>query len=299
MYIRELCSADNDAIKSICRQELTLDRYPESIPDILNRRPDCISLAAISGEQIVGAVYGHTRQRKQGLAGIIDLITVRKEFQRQGVSRMLFEAIETKFRELQCCESRIEGDGPFYAWPGIDLRYTPALCAAQRLGYATGQTSVSMEVDLRTTPLDVTTKSEKLRRAGIEIRRADPVNDQELIPWISEQWNADWAEEVSAGMKRDPSGCHVALAEKKYLAFCAHGTNRVGDVGPMATAKEARGQGIGTALMACCLADKVKAGMSTADLIWVGPVALAMHSKHFSAKVTRAFWAYEKSLTSQ
>ena len=42
----------------------------------------------------------------------------------------------------------IAGNAPYYAWPGIDVRYTPAICAAMAFGFEQDQPAWNMTADL-------------------------------------------------------------------------------------------------------------------------------------------------------
>jgi mycothiol synthase len=70
---------------------------------------------------------------------------------------------------------------------------------------------------------------------------------------------------------------------------------RLHEVGPLGTAPSAKGQGIASVLLRRCLADRARRGVSTAELVWAGP--LSYFSRTVQATIGRAFWLYEKDLT--
>ncbi len=49
--------------------------------------------------------------------------------------RALLGRAEAELAGLGVGEVRLAGNPPYYAWPGIDVRYTPAVCLALALGY--------------------------------------------------------------------------------------------------------------------------------------------------------------------
>ena len=44
------------------------------------------------------------------------------------------------------------GNVPYFAWPGIDMRYTPAICLARASGYELARYAHNMAVPLATAP---------------------------------------------------------------------------------------------------------------------------------------------------
>jgi mycothiol synthase len=78
----------------------------------------------------------------------------------------------------------------------------------------------------------------------------------------------------------------------KELGFCAYGVSRPREVGPIGTSPEVRKLGIGEVLLKRCLAEQRDRGVTSAELVWAGP--LPYFSRTVNATIGRAFWQYDK-----
>jgi GNAT superfamily N-acetyltransferase len=188
----------------------------------------------------------------------------------------------------------LAGNAPYYAWPGIDVRYTPAVCLAMALGFGQDQPAWNMTADLRgQAPTEP--DEERLAGEGVTVRRAVPADVPRLTEFALANWGSGWAGEISHSVGRDGAGCWLAIeADGTLLGFAAYGSSRPSWFGPMGTTPAARGRGIGSVLLRRCLADQRAAGHETAQIGWVGPVPF--YSSAVGARVERVFFLYRKQL---
>jgi GNAT superfamily N-acetyltransferase len=221
--------------------------------------------------------------------GHVELLAVAPEARSRGVGRSLVEALEQRLADLGATEVRLGANPPCYVWPGIDVRYTAAVCAAQRLGYELVNTGWNMTVDLSTVEL-VAADEARLTAAGIEVRPADP----SVVAWVRATWTDGWAWELEQSIDRPDAGAYVAWRDGQPLGFAAYGGNRPSWFGPMGTAPAAEGLGVGRVLLRRCLADQRALGLSTAQIAWAGP--LGFYSRAVGARIERIFWMYSKQL---
>ena len=210
-------------------------------------------------------------------AGHLDLIAVDPAARRRGIGTALVRAAEDAVGELVW-----SGHPPRYGWPGVDVRYTPAVCLAESLGYEVFGTARNMTVDLAAVDLSTVDDEKTLAGQGVELRREAPGE------WIERTWNASWRAEAEGAL-----GCHSAWRDGAPLAFAAYGANRPSWFGPMGTDPAARSLGLGRVLLRRCLADQRDAGLSTAQIGWVGPIAF--YSRTVGAVIERVFWRYRKA----
>jgi GNAT superfamily N-acetyltransferase len=224
-----------------------------------------------------------------GGVGCIELLAVAPQARLRGVGRSLITALEQRLAGLGATEIRLGANPPCYVWPGIDVRYTAAVCAAQRLGYELADTAWNMTVDLSTVDL-VPGDEDRLAAAGIEVRSADA----SAVPWVRATWTDGWAWELAQSIDRPGAGAYVAWRDGEPLGFAAYGGNRPSWFGPMGTAPAAEGLGVGRVLLRRCLADQRAYGLSTAQIAWAGP--LGFYSRAVGARVERIFWMYSKQL---
>jgi mycothiol synthase len=294
MEIEPLSAQYLAAVEDLCRTELTLDRFADRLPAVLMRRPH-IGRVAVRGSAVVGVCFGSVSEyRAPGREGFIDLVVVAPDARERGVGRQLVAAVEGELAARGCEVARFAGNPPHYAWPGIDVRYTPAICFAEDLGYARGRCVVNMEVDLRSNSLTTDAQEARLMDHGITVHRARPDEWGELRTELAQTWDDAWVAEAAAALSEPDAGLHVARRDGRCVGFCAYGINRAHEVGPIGTVPQLRGVGVAGVLLRRCLDDQRRRGLDAADLVWVLP--LKPVSRSFGATISRAFWMYQKDL---
>ncbi|MFD6757039.1 GNAT family N-acetyltransferase [Micromonospora gifhornensis] len=235
-----------------------------------------------------------------GRAGHVDLVAVEPRQRRQGVGRALLGHAEQALAELGAVEVLLAGNPPHYAWPGVDVRYTPAVCLALALGYTQDRTAWNMTVDLSYdgSPALRSTEAAETRLAGqgVTVRRAEPADLPALAAFSRATFGGSWDAELAGSLGRPDAGCHLAERDGELLGFAAYGSARPSWFGPMGTAPAAEGSGIGGVLLRRCLADQRAAGIETAQIGWVGPVPF--YSRSAGARIERVFFLYRRSLDS-
>ncbi|WP_433501371.1 GNAT family N-acetyltransferase [Sphaerimonospora sp. CA-214678] len=224
-----------------------------------------------------------------GTAGHVDLLAVHPGAQGRGVGRALMTAAEEWLRGQGATEARFAGNPPCYGWPGIDVRYTPAACLAESLGYERYRIAWNMTAEL---PVHAEAEDAadlaRLAAAGVAVRSAPVGRRAAVAGFVRRQWNDAWAWEAEQA-----AGCHYAERDGEILGFAAWGSRPMW-FGPMGTAEAARGLGVGRVLLRRCLADQAAAGQRSAQIGWVGPIRF--YSRAVAARVERVFWLYRRPL---
>lgn len=232
------------------------------------------------------AVLAASMSRSAPATGHVDLVAVHPDHWRQGVGRTLLLQAERELAGLGAGQVSLRGNPPCYAWPGIDVRYTPALCLAQASGYECDGAAQNMTADLSGAIEPVQPP------AGVRIDRVSAGEVPRLAEWIEGEFNATWAAEMAQSVER--GGVHAAWRDGRPVAFAAYGANRPSWFGPMGTAAAARGGGIGAELLRRCLADQAAGGVRSAQIGWAGPIRF--YANAVGAVVERVFWTYHKQL---
>lgn len=295
MDVRELRAADLFDVGRLCDEALVLDRNAAGLPGLLLRQPR-IALVATRGPVLLGTCFGSVQQVDGGDSqGFVDMFVVGRDHRLQGVGRRLLADLEARLAAAGCTTVLMAGHPPHFAWPGVDLRYTPAVCFAEDLGYERGPCVVDLEVDLTVASLDTRDELDQLRRSGIRVRRGVPGDAQRLRDAFVPTWGSQWTAESTSVLGSSDAGVYLALQDDRCVGFGCFGVNRVHEVGPVVTEPDRRGLGIGATLLKSCLAEQRDRGLLTADLGWVGP--LSGVSRAFGATISRAFWQYEKQLS--
>jgi mycothiol synthase len=301
--VAELTADHLPAVVALCREALDLDEDAAEAAEIVDRlrgtsaagaRRTAGFVATTGGAgDVVGVVLGSTSFRDPAI-GHVDLVAVHPAHRRRGIGRALLTRIEGALAGLGAGEVLLAGNPPVYAWPGIDVRYTPAVCAAMALGYEQDLTAWNMTVDL-TVPLPTADAEKRLADAGVTVRLAGPADVERLAAFAHEHFGGyGWAAEVTDSIGPPGAGCHLAERDGEILGFAAYGSSRPSWFGPMGTAPAARGLGVGGVLLRRCLRDQAATGLTRAQIGWVGPVPF--YASHAGARIERVFFLYRKQL---
>ncbi len=272
-----------------------------------NYAPETI-LVSTENNQLIGFMQGVMREIRGEIIGYIKLMAVDARRRREGIAREMYRKLESHFREKEADKVRFY-DVPFnYFMPGIDPRYTAALCFAMRMGFERFADTSNLLVQLQTQDWSTRKEEERLNRpagrtrllAGmkdkrIEIKRAGEEDKEALLDFIDAEFPL-WRAEVTASFRSEPVAVHIALLDGKVKAFSGHNGNNIGTgwFGPMGTHPDLRGKGIGGILLRRCLADMKNWGLEYGIIPWVGPIDFYAH--YANAYVDRVFWRYEKRL---
>jgi len=246
------------------------------------------------GDKIIGFMQGLMRDIRGTRYAYIKLMAVEESYRRKGIASAMFDKLEAIFKQHAADVIRIYDVPLNYFMPGIDPRYTPALCWATRKGFERFGDTSNLLVDLNQ-DWDMSAKELTLKADNIEVRRARPADKQAILDFIKDEW-ALWSNEVEMAFKDEQPSIHIALLNGEVKAFSAHNANNKGTgwFGPMGTHPDLRGKGMGAILLKRCLQDMKEMGLSHSIIPWVGPIDF--YSWHSNAVVDRVFWRYEKKL---
>lgn len=231
--INELTDDDVPAVVALCGEALDLPDDATEAAVIVARLRDTATLpgsamrrrtvgfVAVSGSATVGVVLGSIAHRDSSL-GHVDLIAVHPAHRRHGIGRALLARIEGALSGLGAGEVLLAGNPPHYVWPGIDVRYTPAVCAAMALGYEQENIAWNMTADLSydSSPALRSTDAAEQRLAaqGITVRRAEPADAVMLVEFARVTFGAAWGGEVADSIGRVGAGCHIAVRDRADAA---------------------------------------------------------------------------------
>ena len=246
-------------------------------------------------KKMIGFMQGVEREIRGEKLGYIKLMVVDKSHRRRGMAREMYLRLEKSFKEKGIQKVRIY-DVPFnYLMPGIDPRYTPALCFAQRLGFSRFADTSNLTVEVQNQDWSTREQEEKLKQFNIEVRRVGDDDRSNLLKFIDAEFPL-WHAEVENSFRSIPTAVHIALLNGEIKAFSGHNGNNYGTgwFGPMGTHPDLRGKGIGGILLKRCLQDIKDWGLKYAIIPWVGPIDFYSH--YANAVLDRVFWRYEKVL---
>jgi len=245
----------------------------------------------------VGFLLGSTGDGR----GWIRAFLVRPDKQRQGIGTLMFDTIERALLERGIVEVHAGWSLPTYLLPGIDTKYTSAIVFLDRRGYQTSREArVNMDVVVAGHDWSTDQAEAELATRGIRVRRAQP-KDEPAIARLCQAHGAEgWATEAGMALQETPISVFVAESvsatdtQGSIRAFATHSVAGPVHFGPMLTAADLRGLGIGTVLLKRCLQDWAQAGVSRCEIVWAGPISF--YARSVGATLDRGFWTFRKSL---
>lgn len=110
-----------------------------------------------------------------------------------------------------------------------------------------------------------------LKKKGIEIRRPLPPEKHIVIHWIKTNFGDGWASECEKTFSTLPVSSYIAIKEGAILGFGCYEATCKNFFGPTGVLEEARGTGIGAALLLKCLEGLKELGYGYAIIGGVGP----------------------------
>jgi mycothiol synthase len=288
----------SDVLALLVRNLLYDDISEQLLREKLYFDPDWNSGSALVAEEegvIAGFMMGVVREIRGTTYGYIKLMAVDTAQRRKGIATAMYNRHEQNFIRRGAAYVRIYDVPLNYLVPGVDPRYTEAVCFAQKHGFARTGEAVNMDVDLHYSDWNTANEVKELRHKGIDIRRLKTKDLPQLIQFISAEW-ALWEHELRVAAKNDPPSLFLALQDKKIVAFAAYDGNNTGTgwFGPMGTDPAQRGSGLGRILLFNCLEEMRKQGLQRATIPWVAPIGFYAHHAH--ARISRTFWRFEKKL---
>ena len=121
--------------------------------------------------------------------------------------------------------------------------------------------------------LPVFAAEEKVREAGIVVRRGMPFERHVILEWIRKHFSEPWVSEAALALSQQPTTIYVAVRSGTLLGFACYDTSAKGFFGPTGVDEAARGQGIGEALLIATLKGMREAGYAYGVIGDPGPVA--------------------------
>jgi GNAT superfamily N-acetyltransferase len=113
--------------------------------------------------------------------------------------------------------------------------------------------------------------TDRVRAAGITIRRALPPERHVVLDWIEQHFSLPWVSEAALALSQQPPTLYLALRDNRIFGFACYDGTAKGFFGPTGVDAAARGQGIGEALLIATLKGMREAGYAYAVIGDAGP----------------------------
>lgn len=105
---------------------------------------------------------------------------------------------------------------------------------------------------------------------GVTLRRARAF-EKHTVAAFARTFSEKWQSEVEVALTRQPVACFIATKDKKILGFACFDTTQRGFFGPTGVSEDARGLGLGKALLMKALEALREIGYAYAIIGGVGP----------------------------
>ena len=296
LTVRPFRPGEVDALHALWNRSAPLDRVPPAVfREKLETDADELALVADVDGVRVGLGVGVLWPVADEMRGSVRLLAVDPNVRRRGVGSALLDALEAEFRERGVRTVRIGEATPNYLTPGVDMWNEGGLAFAEARGYREIGEAVNLGVDLRSDNWDTEADEARLAAHAIGVRQATKADRPALGHLLNAHWPA-WQTEADRALTHDPPTLHLALRDRTVLGFAAYDANNVGTgwFGPMGTAPEVRGLGVGAVLLRRCLRDLRRQGLDRATIAWA--TALPFYERACGATVERRFRRVEKRL---
>lgn len=106
--------------------------------------------------------------------------------------------------------------------------------------------------------------------AGVNLRRARAF-EKHTVAAFARSFSEKWASEVEVALTRQPAACFIATKDRRILGFACYDTTMRGFFGPTGVAEDARGLGLGKALLFKALEGLRESGHAYGIIGGVGP----------------------------
>lgn len=177
-----------EEVEALARTSFDLDgddaaRLPEMVWSDSDRAAR-VRLLAWDGDRIVGVAVGSVVEA----TGFLDLLAVAPGWRGRGIGRELLGRWEAGAAVLGGETLAIGANLHSYAWPGVDIRYTPAIAMFLKAGYARRDVLFNMDVDLRDVVPPTASELRRIEDAGVTLRRGVVEDADTLARHTASEW---------------------------------------------------------------------------------------------------------------
>ena len=297
MEIKNFTDSDFESVLKLLNESHIYDSFSENllrekIYDDPRYEPE-LTLTAKDDDKLAGFMYALA----DGEKGFIKLMAVDKNYRKQGIAEKLYKTLEDSLKKRGVKSIRFYSVQGNYFIPGIDPRYTAAVCFAESMGFKhiLQLDTCNMTVSLKSQDFDTKNIENNWQTKNINFKRADYSDYNNVVEFIRTYFPA-WEAEVKNTFNSLPISIHLALKDDKIIAFSAHNANNFGTgwFGPMGTVEKYRGKGIGAVLLKRCLQDIKEWELEEAIIPWVRPIRF--YAREINADIERVFWQFEKTI---
>lgn len=309
--VRGYCSKDEAALLELWNASLPFDQIDSRVFHLKvlldpNFHPDWLLVAECDGK-LAGFCLCLVRRvpvEKVGMdpeSGWITAMGVHPQCRRRGVGAALLERAMELFRSAGRKQVHIASYTPNYFVPGVDVNhYAEGLGFLEKRDFEVISRPLSMDANivlLDTRPF--LEREEGLRQQGIEVRGLQSHQIPALMGFLQGHMPGDWvrhARELLADIDKGRGTWDqftLAWHQGQVVGYCQFEGEHFG---PFGVREGMQGKGIGTVLLAQCLAAMQQQGHHNAWVLWTSDENAEKVYGRFGFKETRRFAVLRRSL---
>jgi GNAT superfamily N-acetyltransferase len=110
----------------------------------------------------------------------------------------------------------------------------------------------------------IDTQLNRLKKEGINIRRAMAYEKSKVIKWVYKHFGIEWSDECSVSFSNHPISCFIATKDGKIVGFACYESTCKNFFGPIGIDNSLRGFGIGKVLLLSALNAMLEMGYAYA-----------------------------------
>jgi len=254
-----------------------------------------LTFKALAEGKIIGFIMGVIRKNNNGNIGFIKLLAVKKNYKRENIASGLLKLVEKKMKSEGISKLRMCDSYPNYFLPGVDPFSIESICFLEANGFNKCGDCISLSCKLDKQELETRDDEIRLHQIGIKLFRPKIQDYEEIKKW-SEKYFPEFSSEISAAFLNEPVSLHLAEHNGNVVAFSTYKVNNksLGNIGPIGTVPDYRGNGIGAVLLKLSLRDLQQMGFKSSTIPCVKNIAFFV--KNVNVRAERIFWQYEKLL---
>lgn len=239
------------------------------------------ALVAIHNGKIAGFISSVIRKGIQGADnrgrtsekdnGYIKGIFVLEEFRRQGIGTKLLSEAESYIKSNEKRIIRVLTYTGRYFFPGVDLRYEPALRFFESKDFKEDYIINDVDVEVRNYEISGYQKDARRRMAvaGVRIKEYDPSMLEEMGKFVKKLNMISWFPDGWENGFKARGNKFVALKGHEIVGWASyHPSSGTAGFGPIAVLEYMRGNGIGSCLLLECVLKMKEAGADRVLASW-------------------------------
>ncbi|MBM3211425.1 GNAT family N-acetyltransferase [Candidatus Poribacteria bacterium] len=239
------------------------------------------TLVAIYDDKIVGFISCIAREGVSGADnrgrlqdkdyGYIKGMYVLEEFRRKGIGTKLLMEAENYLKSKEKNKIKVITYTGRYFFPGVDLRYEPALNFFESRGFKEDYIINDVDLEVKNYQIGDYQKDARKRMAaaGIRIEEYDPSMLDEMRKFVERLNMISWFPKGWENGFKAKGNKFVALKAKEIVGWASyHPSTGTAGFGPIGVLDDMRGNGIGSCLLLECVLKMKEAGADRVLASW-------------------------------